>query len=100
MKTVKFIWATSLCMALGVGIVSCGDDNEEIEPSSEKEIAEKTNGHEYVDLGLPSGTLWATRNVGASSPEDYGDYYAWGETEMEDKTRQVDWDYNYDGVIL
>ena len=38
------------------------------------------NGHEYVDLGLPSGTLWATCNVGASKPEDYGNYYAWGET--------------------
>lgn len=36
---------------------------------------------EYVDLGLPSGTLWATCNVGAGSPEDYGDYFAWGETE-------------------
>ena len=38
------------------------------------------NGHEYVDLGLPSGTLWATCNVGAKSPEEYGDYFAWGET--------------------
>ena len=38
---------------------------------------------EYVDLGLPSGTLWATFNVGASSPEEYGDYYAWGETETK-----------------
>lgn len=36
--------------------------------------------HEYVDLGLPSGTLWATRNVGANAPEEYGDYFAWGET--------------------
>lgn len=35
----------------------------------------------YVDLGLPSGTLWATCNIGANSPEDYGDYFAWGETE-------------------
>ena len=34
----------------------------------------------YVDLGLPSGTLWATCNIGATSPEDYGDYFAWGET--------------------
>ena len=40
----------------------------------------ETNGHEYVDLGLPSGTLWATCNVGATTPEGYGDYYAWGET--------------------
>ncbi len=38
------------------------------------------NGHEWVDLGLPSGTLWATCNVGANSPEEYADYYAWGET--------------------
>ena len=37
-------------------------------------------GHEWVDLGLPSGTLWATCNVGASKPEDYGSYFAWGET--------------------
>lgn len=43
------------------------------------------NGHEYVDLGLPSGTLWATCNVGAENPEDYGDYFAWGETEPKDK---------------
>ena len=38
------------------------------------------NGYEYVDLGLPSGLKWATCNVGASSPEEYGNYYAWGET--------------------
>ena len=36
--------------------------------------------HEWVDLGLPSGTLWATCNVGANKPEDYGSYFAWGET--------------------
>ncbi len=38
-------------------------------------------GHEYVDLGLPSGTLWATYNVGASSPYEKGQYFAWGEVE-------------------
>ncbi len=38
------------------------------------------NGHEWVDLGLPSGILWATTNVGANTPEAYGDYFAWGET--------------------
>ena len=36
--------------------------------------------HEYVDLGLPSGNLWATCNIGSQAPEDYGDYFAWGET--------------------
>ncbi len=40
--------------------------------------------HAYVDLGLPSGTLWATCNVGADTPEDYGDYFAWGETTPKD----------------
>ena len=38
------------------------------------------NGHDYIDLGLPSGTMWATCNVGAESPDQYGDYFAWGET--------------------
>lgn len=37
--------------------------------------------YEWVDLGLPSGILWATCNVGATKPEEYGLYFAWGETE-------------------
>ena len=41
------------------------------------------NGYEYVDLGLPSGTLWATCNIGSSSPEDYGNYFAWGEIQTK-----------------
>ena len=40
--------------------------------------------HAYVDLGLPSGLLWATCNIGADNPEDYGDYFAWGETQPKD----------------
>ena len=36
--------------------------------------------NDYVDLGLPSGLLWATCNLGASAPEEVGNYYAWGET--------------------
>ncbi|MBO4662890.1 MAG: hypothetical protein J5663_00585, partial [Bacteroidaceae bacterium] len=40
-------------------------------------------GYEYVDLGLPSGLKWATMNVGAICVKDYGDYYAWGETESK-----------------
>lgn len=39
------------------------------------------NGHAYVDLGLPSGTLWAVSNMGADSEYECGDYFAWGETE-------------------
>lgn len=46
--------------------------------------AQTLNGHEYVDLGLPSGTMWATCNVGAKTPEDFGYYFAWGETKPKD----------------
>lgn len=41
------------------------------------------NGHGYVDLGLPSGTKWATCNVGAALPSDYGSYFAWGEIDVK-----------------
>ncbi|MBR3743686.1 MAG: Ig-like domain-containing protein [Bacteroidales bacterium] len=41
----------------------------------------KSNGQYYVDLGLTSGLKWATCNVGAINPEEYGDYFAWGDTE-------------------
>jgi uncharacterized protein (TIGR02145 family) len=51
--------------------------------------------HEYVDLGLPSGTLWATINVGANAPEEYGDYFAWGEISPKD---YYDWS-NYQHSI-
>lgn len=47
------------------------------------------NGYEYVDLGLPSGMKWATMNLGASSPKEIGDRYAWGETSSKD-------DYTWD----
>ena len=46
-------------------------------PKSKSGITIEIEG--FVDLGLPSGTLWATCNIGASSPEKFGDYYAWGE---------------------
>ncbi len=50
---------------------------------SDDPVTPPTEG-DWVDLGLPSGTIWATRNVGASAPEDYGDYFAWGETAPKD----------------
>ncbi len=64
--------------------VSCKKDDDNNEPGGGGGGGGNTGGgtgdHAYVDLGLPSGTLWATCNVGASKPEDYGDYFAWGET--------------------
>ena len=64
-------------------IVGTTDDNGLSVWSSTEPVIEDT--HEWVDLGLPSGTLWATCNVGASSPEEYGDYFAWGETTPKDE---------------
>lgn len=67
-----------------------------------KELApnyeDKSSEHEYVDLGLPSGTLWAKMNVGATSETDYGLYFAWGETEgyADVSTKAFSWnDYKY-----
>ena len=61
----------------------------EVDADIESRIAEckgstnqSHNGHEYVDLGL--SVKWATCNVGANSPEEYGDYFAWGETEPKE----------------
>ncbi len=62
-KGIRLFTTLMVCMAMAL-CVSCKKDDD----------------HEYVDLGLPSGLLWATCNVGADKPEGYGDYYAWGET--------------------
>jgi hypothetical protein len=74
-----------LAIALPIVFNSCKDDKDEPLPDN----------HEYVDLGLPSGTLWATRNVGADKPEDIGDYFAWGETTP--KTTYVVENYKWGG---
>ncbi len=53
---------------------------------------EEPNLYGYYDLGLPSGTLWATCNIGGSSPEEYGDSFAWGETEGRNSGKSTyDW---------
>ena len=66
--------ASALCF----GLTCCSEDDYE------RPIPFQTDGrddsHEWIDLDLPSGTLWATCNIGASSSEEYGDYFAWGET--------------------
>ena len=50
-----------------------------------EERREDKDNTQYIDLGLPSGTLWADRNIGATEPEEYGDFYAWGETEPKNE---------------
>ena len=56
--------------------------------------------HEAVDLGLPSGTKWATCNVGASKPEEYGGYYAWGETEEKEVYDESTYKYYQNGEYV
>lgn len=51
------------------------------------------NNHEYVDLGLPSGLKWATCNIGASAPEQIGNYYAWGETTPKSSYTESNYKY-------
>ena len=63
-----------MCAVAAVTMCSCTKDN------SSNGSGHSSASHAYVDLGLPSGTLWATCNVGATTPEGYGNYFAWGET--------------------
>ncbi|MDO4802383.1 MAG: hypothetical protein Q4A15_09480 [Prevotellaceae bacterium] len=52
-----------------------------------------------IDLGLPSGTKWCCCNVGATTPEGYGGYYAWGETSEKDMYNSDTYAYFYNGRI-
>ena len=81
-KVFTRLWLPVVAMILS--FASCekvsATDNKTPE-ENEPELTENTiNGHEYVDLGVPSGLKWATCNVGATTPEEHGDYFAWGET--------------------
>jgi hypothetical protein len=82
-KTLLF--SLGLILTLSSLLVSCSED-ENISDSKEENISE-SNGdvlkYEAIDLGLPSGIKWAAYNVGATAPEEYGCYYAWGETEEQ-----------------
>ena len=73
-----------LFMALSSFLVSCGDTKSDSKSDPYSGYIDPYNGHEYVDLGLPSGIKWATCNVGATKPEEFGGYYAWGETEEKE----------------
>lgn len=75
-----------VAMTMTLTLVSCKDDDE----------YNKHGGkHEYVDLGLSSSTLWATTNVGASKPEEYGCYFAWGETKTKESYTSDNYSHRY-----
>lgn len=54
------------------------------------------NGHDYVNLGLPSGLKWATCNIGADKPQAYGSYFAWGETTTKSKYDWINYKWGTD----
>ena len=58
-------------------------ENQDVVLEFSRDTTGTLNGHEWVDLGLPSGTRWATCNVGAETPDALGDYFAWGEVQTK-----------------
>ena len=62
-------------------------------PDGKVDVKGSAKESPFIDLGLPSGTLWAKCNLGADSPEEYGDFYAWGETESKS-------DYSWDTYVF
>lgn len=77
-------------LGLFLSATSCGNNEKKNEANNEVKKCEA------VDLGLTSGTKWASCNVGADAPEMYGDYFAWGET----KSKEVYSDTTYSFYIL
>lgn len=91
MKRITRVLEALILMAAVVFAAGCAPETDPTNQGGNNngENGGNTETHEYVDLGLPSGTLWATCNVGATTPEDYGDFYAWGET-----TPKTTYDWN------
>ena len=77
----KDLFAVVLLLGLSTVIVSCG------------------GGHKYVDLGLSSGTMWATCNIGAQTPEACGNYFSWGETRPKKKYTEENYRF-FKNVVL
>lgn len=96
-KFLKWAWWISrlavVCILAIYVLSGCrndgGQNNEDkiefVKKQNNGELTGTINGHNWVDMGLPSGLKWATCNVGASEPEEFGNYYAWGETEPKDE---------------
>ena len=81
MKKILTFFAYALLLgSMTFTLTACGDDDDDAGGSSAGGLTPAGKAAQMVDLGLPSGTLWADRNVGADKPEAYGSYFAWGET--------------------
>lgn len=85
----KSILFSVLAFSTALALVGCKSNQNEPEAGGSSDG--KSNGHEYVNLGL--SVKWATCNVGANSHDGYGNYYAWGETATK---ATYDWDTYFD----
>lgn len=90
MKKINHLLLALFCAVFAISVISCGDDNDDnngsnggnTKPSAKTE--KTVNGHKFINLGLPSGIYWAETNVGASSAEATGSFFAWGETQTKE----------------
>ena len=101
-KKIKFaiMCVVIMCVGCEQNIPDDSNSNEKGENSTSGVTQPTENNHAYVDLGL--SVKWATCNVGASEPEEYGNYYAWGEitsksTYSWDNYKWSEYDY-WDGI--
>ena len=91
-----FTWALATIAVLTV-LTGCEkEDEDEISMDDVNKgvtTVPGNGGKEYgvVDLGLGVSVLWATCNIGATSPEQYGDYFAWGETQPKEDSKEYTW---------
>ena len=95
-ESIAVVNESGLVRATGVGtcsIICRSTDGTDVSAECQVTVLSQgeTNGHEWVDLDLPSGTLWATTNVGADTPTDFGNYFAWGEVTSDRKSSYSSW---------
>ena len=92
----KCLVSVIICLLAGLGAYLLGIRQSNSFENSEIVLSApqgRINGHNYVDMGLPSGLKWATCNIGASNPEDYGNYYAWGEIQTKSEYNSLTYGY-------
>ncbi len=95
-KTIDY-GSLTMQKALVIGIPIFNRDGNLYYLSSEGKF--NINGHKFIDLGLPSGTLWAECNVGAASATEAGDYFAWGETEPKESYSSNNYKWSNDECL-
>lgn len=98
MRKIVSVIALIALVATSVNFASCGGGSTE--GAKNDTVNQITSGAE-IDLGLPSGKIWASCNVGADSPEKNGDYFAWGEVEKKDSfPKKGDNGYKHLGTLI